>query len=289
MVALARDIETLRRQVARWREAGLSVALVPTMGALHEGHLALIDVALANADRAVVSVFVNPTQFAPNEDFNRYPRALDDDVAAVEARGGHLVFAPPNGEVYRDGFNTRVRVGGVGEGLEETDRPGFLAGVATVVTKLLLQCGPDSAIFGEKDYQQLLVVRKLVLDLDIPVRILSCPTVRDECGLALSSRNAYLSKEKLQVARQLNVVLREVGEGIYSGKAVADVLARGKNRLTKEGFDKIGYLEMRDGESLEAIGTPVPAISHARLLAAAWLGDVRLIDNIAINLQAEPR
>lgn len=282
MTTLVRDIAMLRQHVARWRTEGLSVALVPTMGALHEGHLALIDIAKADAVRIVVSIFVNPMQFAPNEDFRQYPRDIESDINAVKARGGHILFAPNTGEIYGKGFATRIEVGGVGEELEATERPGFFSGVATVVAKLLLQCAPDSAIFGEKDFQQLLVVRQLVRDLDIPVRILSCPVVRDEFGLAHSSRNAYLSKEQIKVARCLNAVLREAGEKISSGEKIAEVLAWGKNRLLQEGFDKVGYLELRDGENLDAVTTLASGGGQARLLAAVQLGSVRLIDNMPV-------
>lgn len=283
MTTLVRDIATLRQHVARWRGENSSVALVPTMGALHEGHLALIDIAKANAERVVVSAFVNPMQFAPNEDFRQYPRSLESDISAVEARGGHILFAPNTGEIYGEGFATRIEVGGAGEGLEANERPGFFVGVATVVAKLLLQCAPDSAVFGEKDFQQLLVVRQLVRDLDIPVRILSCPVVRDEFGLALSSRNAYLSKEQTEVARRLNVVLRETGEKISAGERIAEVLARGKSRLLQEGFDKVGYLELRDGENFDAVKMLASGGGQARLLAAVRLGSVRLIDNMPVR------
>lgn len=283
MTILVRDIATLRQHVARWRTEGLSVALVPTMGALHEGHLALIDIAKADAMRVIVSVFVNPMQFAPNEDFRQYPRSIESDINAVEARGGHILFAPNTGEIYGKGFATRIEVGGAGEGLEANERPGFFAGVATVVTKLLLQCAPDSAVFGEKDFQQLLVVRQLVRDLDIPVRILSCPVVRDEFGLALSSRNAYLSKEQIEVARRLNVVLREAGEKISSGEKIAGVLTWGKSRLLQEGFEEVGYLELRDGKKFDAVKTPTSSSGQARLLAAVRLGSVRLIDNMRVR------
>ncbi|MCY4031851.1 MAG: pantoate--beta-alanine ligase [Hyphomicrobiales bacterium] len=283
MTILVRDIATLRQHISRWRAEGLSIALVPTMGALHEGHLALIDIATANAERVVVSAFVNPMQFAPNEDFEQYPRDLDADINAVEARGGHILFAPNTEEIYGDGFATRIEVGGVGEGLEANDRPGFLVGVATVVAKLLLQCAPDSAVFGEKDFQQLLVVRRLVLDLDIPVQILSCPIVRDEFGLALSSRNAYLSEEQTGIARKLNLVLREAGEKISAEEKISEVLERGESRLLQEGFDKVDYLELRDGESFDAVEALAPGDRPARLLAAVRLGSVRLIDNVPVR------
>ena len=283
MTILVRDIATLRQHVSRWRAEGLSVALVPTMGALHEGHLALIDIATASAKRVVVSAFVNPMQFGPNEDFEQYPRNLDSDINAVEARGGHIFFAPNTGEIYGDGFATRIEVGGVGEGLEANNRPGFLVGVATVVTKLLLQCAPDSAVFGDKDFQQLLVVRRLVRDLDIPVQILSCPIVRDEFGLALSSRNAYLSKEQITVARRLNLVLRETGEKISMEEKISEILEWGKNRLLQEGFNRVDYLELRDGESFDVVERLAPGDRQARLLAAVRVGSVRLIDNVPVR------
>lgn len=283
MTTLVHNIATLRQHVSRWRTEGLSVALVPTMGALHEGHLALIDIATTSAERVVVSAFVNPMQFAPNEDFEQYPRNMDDDISAVEARGGHILFAPDAEEVYGDGFVTRIQVGGVGEGLEANERPGFLVGVATVVAKLLLQCAPDSAVFGEKDFQQLLVVRRLVRDLDIPVQILSCPIVRDEFGLALSSRNAYLSKKQIAIARRLNVVLREISEKISAKEKISEALAWGENRLLQEGFDKVDYLELRDGETFDAVEMLMSDDRQARLLAAVRMGSVRLIDNMPVR------
>ena len=284
MIASVRSVAALRRQVSLWRKESRSVSLVPTMGALHEAHLSLIDKALEDADRVVVSAFVNPMQFAPDEDFARYPRSEEADIAAAEARGAHLFFAPTIEEMYGEGFATRIDVSGVGEGLETEERPDFFTGVATVVAKLLLQCLPDSAIFGEKDFQQLLVVRKLTRDLDIPVRIVSSPTVRDAEGLALSSRNEYLTAEQLAVARRLYRILSETGEKIASGEDIAKALAWGKERLLAEGFDKVSYLALRDGEALRQVDIFPPLDNkESRLLAAAWLGEIRLIDNVVVE------
>lgn len=283
----ARSLAALQQQVALWRGESLSVALVPTMGALHEGHLALIDLARAHADRVVVSVFVNPLQFAPEEDFDHYPRTEGTDIAIAESRGAHLVFVPPEEDMYGIGFATHIEVSGVGEGLESDERPGFLSGVATVVAKLLLQCLPDAVVFGEKDYQQLLVVRRLVQDMNFPVRILACPTVRDRHGLALSSRNEYLAEAQLVVARRLYGALCAAGSRIAAGEEVTEVLAWGVTRLLEAGFDSVGYLALRDAVDFREVTRLPMACGHeARLLAAVRIGDVRLIDNVVVGKQA---
>ena len=285
MIPVARTRADLRAHIRSWRaEERLRVALVPTMGALHEGHLSLIDKALEHGERVVVSAFVNPLQFAAGEDFTRYPRNEERDVAAAAARGAHLFYAPAAEEMYAEGFATRIRVGGVGEGLEALERPDFFIGVATVVAKLLLQCLPDVAVFGEKDFQQLLVIRRLVRDLDIPVRIVAAATMRDAEGLALSSRNAYLNAAQLPVARRLHKVLHATGARLLAGEDSAAVLSWGEAQLLAAGFDRVGYLALRSGEDLSEVDAfPPPAGGEARLLAAVWLGDVRLIDNVAVT------
>ena len=230
------SVAGLRGAVAAWRAAGLTVALVPTMGALHEGHMALVRAARAHGGRTVVSLFVNPTQFAPDEDFALYPRDPADDLAKLAEAGVEAAFMPPTDAIYPPGFATAVHVDGVTAGLESATRPQFFAGVATVVTKLLLQCLPDVALFGEKDYQQLATVRRLVADLDIPCRIEAVPTVRDADGLALSSRNAYLSAEERRVAPRLFEVLSWMAAALSQGAKSADAIANGTAALKRRGL-----------------------------------------------------
>ena len=280
-IAVVRNVETLRRQVAAWRAQQQRIGLVPTMGAIHEGHLALVRAARAQGDRVVASLFVNPRQFGPSEDFAAYPRDEAADAAAFETAGVDLVFAPNVEEMYPPGFATTVQVAGVGEELEGAARPGHFAGVATIVAKLLLQCLPDAAYFGEKDYQQLLVVRRLARDLDIPVRIKGVPTVREADGLALSSRNVYLSAEERHAAPLLYRVLRDSAAAIARApEAVRAILEDGRGTLRAAGF-AVEYLELRDAETLMPMARPA---APARLLAAARLGRTRLIDNVPVAL-----
>ena len=270
----------LRAAVAGWRAEGLTVALVPTMGALHEGHMALVRAARAYGGRTVVSLFVNPTQFAADEDFALYPRNPSDDLTKLAEAGVEAVFMPPTDAIYPSGFATTVRVEGVTAGLEGASRPHYFDGVATVVTKLLLQCQPDVALFGEKDYQQLVTVRRLVADLDIPCRIEAVPTVRAADGFALSSRNAYLSAEERRVAPKLFEVLTWMAAELGKGAMSADAIARGTAALKAAGFARIDYLAVCDAETL----APIERVSApARVLAAAWLGETRLIDNVPIS------
>ncbi len=272
-----RTVSALRAQVAAWRADGLRVALVPTMGALHEGHLTLVRQGLRKADRVVASVFVNPTQFGPNEDFAAYPRREAEDAALLAGAGASGLYAPTVAEMYPDGFATSITVSGVSEGLCGTVRPGHFSGVATVVTKLLLQAGPDLALFGEKDYQQLQVIRRVVRDLDLPVAIEGVPTVREADGLALSSRNAYLTPEQRAIAPALHRVLSAVAERLAAGETAAALTAWGRAQLLAAGFDSIDYLEVRAAEGL----APLERRSEpARILVAARLGKTRLIDNI---------
>ena len=274
----ARTVSALRQAVAGWRGRGERVGLVPTMGAIHAGHQALAGAARGQCERVVASLFVNPKQFGPAEDFTAYPRDEAADFAAFEKAGVDLVFTPTVAEMYPPGFALAVRVGGVSEGLDGAFRPGHFEGVATVVAKLLLQCLPDAAYFGEKDYQQLMVVRRLVRDLDIPVRIEGVPTLRETDGLALSSRNVYLSPEERRTAPLLYRVLCDAAARIIGGGDVAGVLDQGVAVLRGGGF-AVDYLELRDAADL----TPVELLAGpARLLAAARLGRTRLIDNIGV-------
>lgn len=280
-LATVRTVADLRRVVSRWRQGGQSVALVPTMGALHEGHLSLMHLARRTCDRVVASIFVNPQQFAPHEDFGAYPRQETRDAALLAGEGVDLLYAPLVTEMYPPGFSTTVTVAGVSEGLCGTFRPQMFPGVATVVTKLLLQAGPDAAVFGEKDYQQLQVIRRLVRDLDLPVQIVAGETVREADGLALSSRNAYLTPEERAIASRLYATLCRVAKAAEAGETqVADVLAEARESLLTAGFRSVDYVELRDAESLE----PVERLDRpARALAAAWLGRARLIDNVPVS------
>lgn len=275
-LAVAPTVAELRRNVAAWRDGGATVALVPTMGALHAGHLALVSRAKALAQRVVASIFVNPTQFGANEDLSRYPRDVDGDRRKLAAAGCDLAFVPSVAEMYPEGAVARVDPGPLATVLEGQFRPGHFAGVATIVAKLLLQAAPDVAVFGEKDFQQLLVIRRVVRDLDIPVRIDGVPTVRENDGLALSSRNAYLSPDERARAPLLHRTLRDVARGFADGDPAAP--ERGIEALLAGGFAKVDYLDVRDAETLDP---PHPG-RPTRVLAAAWLGRTRLIDNVAL-------
>lgn len=278
-VEIVRTIEDLRARVNAWRQAGETVGLVPTMGALHPGHLSLIAKSRVKTDRTVVTLFVNPTQFGPNEDFSTYPRTEEDDAAKVTAEGGHLLFAPEREEIYPKGHSTSVHVAGLGDILEGECRPGFFTGVASVVTKLLLQSYPDRAFFGEKDYQQLQVIKKLCRDLDMPVVIEPCKTIREADGLALSSRNVYLSDQDREVAPILHGTLIQVAEQVGRGENPRSLEAWAKEQLIRAGFDTIDYFTVRHAESLAEVSD---ASQPARVLAAAWLNGTRLIDNVAV-------
>ncbi|MFZ5669948.1 MAG: pantoate--beta-alanine ligase [Pseudomonadota bacterium] len=279
---VARTIADLRAAVGAWKAQGLRVAFVPTMGALHEGHLSLVRLGLERADRVVASIFVNPAQFAPHEDFDAYPRGEDRDAALLASAGCQLLYAPGAREMYPAGFATSVAVGGISEPLEGVSRPHFFGGVATVVAKLLIQCGPDLAVFGEKDYQQLLVIRRMARDLDLPVEILGAPTAREADGLALSSRNAYLTAGQREMAAALPAAMAMAVDFLREGQTVEAVEARVKASLTEAGFSPIDYVEVRDGETLERIG-PGVLERNARIFVAAWMGRTRLIDNWAIS------
>ncbi len=277
---IVRALPALRRAIAELRARRQSLALVPTMGALHRGHLALVRQAQRRADRVIVSIFVNPAQFAPHEDLDTYPRTFAADVAALRQLHADLVWAPATTTMYPDGFATRiVPQGPAAAGLEDAHRPHFFAGVATVVAKLLLQCEPDFALFGEKDYQQLKVVTRLARDLDLKTRIVGVPIVRDADGLALSSRNRYLTPEERATAPTLHRVLAGCAAAIGGGERIAKVLADGRAALERAGF-AVDYLEARHAETLE----PLASLREGpiRLLAAARLGRTRLIDNVGV-------
>jgi pantoate--beta-alanine ligase len=276
---IVRTMKTLDRTIGAYRNAGERLALVPTMGALHAGHLALVHRARRRADRVAVSIFVNPAQFAPTEDFASYPRSLETDVAALRDEGVDLVWAPPRDVMYPEGFATSVTVKGPATvDLEDRFRPHFFGGVATVVAKLFGQCRPDFAMFGEKDYQQLKTVIRLAADLDLKVHIIGVPTVREKDGLALSSRNLYLSPGERAVAPMLYRTLKESAARIAAGEPVARVTSEGWLAIEAAGF-AVDYFEARHADTLRRIETAEDG--PLRLLVAARLGKTRLIDNIA--------
>ena len=277
---IARNLGSLRTAIAAFRKKRESVALVPTMGALHRGHLALVKEARRRADRVVVSIFVNPAQFAPTEDFGSYPRTFDTDIAALSEAAVELVWAPTADVMYPEGFSTRIEPGGAAKaGLEDKFRPHFFGGVATVVAKLFTQVTPDVAMFGQKDYQQLRVVTQMAKDLDLPLKVIGIPTVRERDGLALSSRNAYLSEAERAVAPALARVLNACAGRINRREPVEMVLEEGTAELRHAGF-AVDYLEARHALTL----APVAALKDGpiRLLVAAKLGPTRLIDNLAV-------
>jgi pantoate--beta-alanine ligase len=277
---IVRTVPALRRAVMQWRTAGKRIALVPTMGALHAGHLALVRAARRRAPRIIVSIFVNPAQFAPHEDLATYPRTWDADIAALAGLAVDLVWAPSTALMYPPGFATRVvPEGSATVGLEDKFRPHFFAGVATVVGKLLIQCGPDLAMFGEKDYQQLKVVTRLAQDLDLPVKIVPVATVREPDGLALSSRNSYLAASERAAAPTLHRVLTDCAARIASGELPARVLDEGGTAIERAGF-VLDYLEARHADTLQPIASAEDG--PIRLLVAARIGKTRLIDNVAV-------
>lgn len=277
---VARSVADLRTSVSDWRKAGETIALVPTMGALHRGHLALVEQAREKADRVVVSIFVNPAQFAPHEDFGEYPRTEREDIEKLKPLAVDLVYGPGASEMYAPDFSTSVDTGEIATGLCSLTRPHFFSGVAIVVAKLLLQCLPDLAIFGEKDYQQLLVIRRMVRDLNIPVEILSGPTQREDDGLAISSRNVYMSETERAQAVELSRVLKGIVASVEAGGSIDEALTRGAAQLLKAGFDPVDYLEVRDAETLKSVDH---LTSEARVLGAAHMGQTRLIDNFSIK------
>ncbi|MFZ5737795.1 MAG: pantoate--beta-alanine ligase [Pseudomonadota bacterium] len=277
---VARTFPALRRALAELRRRDASVALVPTMGALHDGHLSLVRLAKRRADKVVVSVFVNPTQFAPHEDFGSYPRTFKTDAAKLAGESVDLIWNPDVKAMYPDGFASKILTEGPAlAGLEDRFRPHFFGGVATVVGKLFNQCRPDVAIFGSKDFQQLRVVTRMAADLDMGVKVIGAPTVRERDGLAMSSRNVYLSAEERAVAPTLYRALKEVAKRIKAGKSIESSLAAGAELIAEAGF-VLDYLEARHADTL----APIKSIKNGpiRLLVAAKLGKTRLIDNIAV-------
>jgi pantoate--beta-alanine ligase len=279
MIQLVRSVSAMRDQVFAWHAAGLKVAVVPTMGALHEGHLTLVQEGLKHADKVVVTIFVNPKQFAAHEDLGKYPRTEEQDVEMLRVVGADLVFAPAPQEVYRDSHATTVHMEGPAlAGLEDKFRPHFFDGVATVVAKLFIQSQADVAMFGEKDYQQLMVVTQMATDLDIPIRVIGVPTVRDEDGMAKSSRNRYLSKHERHQATSIIRALEQAADKIRNGIDPQTATKAASRSLTTLGFN-VDYVSARNATTL---AVPKSSEEPLRILAAAWLGKTRLIDNVAV-------
>ncbi|MBS0233038.1 MAG: pantoate--beta-alanine ligase [Proteobacteria bacterium] len=280
IVKIVRTVHDLRKITAEWRDRGHTIGLVPTMGALHAGHISLVKQAKKKTDRAVVSIFVNPTQFAPNEDLSRYPRDEAGDLKKLLDADTDLVWAPNVAEMYPEGFSTSVRAGSTAKDLEGAFRPHHFDGVTTVCAKLFNQVTPNVAFFGEKDFQQFTVLRQMVRDLDIPVKLIGVPTKRDADGLALSSRNAYLSEAERKIAPALYAVISALAAEVAAGADIPSAVTAAKRKLASAGFAKVDYLEVRDAETLDpaatASGRPL------RVLAACWLGKTRLIDNVAV-------
>lgn len=279
-IRTAHTVATLRAQIQQWRAAGEKIALVPTMGALHAGHVALMTAARERAERVIVTIFVNPTQFAPTEDLSRYPRTLEADLAKAEAAGVDMAFVPDVAEMYPDGFCTTITLAGPALELETAFRPTHFAGVATVVAKLLIQALPDVALFGEKDYQQLQVVTRLARDLNLPVQIVGVPTVREPDGLALSSRNVYLSPAERAAAASLHRALNAAAEKIARGGKVETAVEEARVAVCAAGFH-LDYLEARHAETLAPVNGPDDG--PIRLLVAARIGATRLIDNVSVT------
>ena len=278
---VARTVGDLRTAIRPWRGDGKTVALVPTMGALHAGHLSLVDAVKKRGAKTIVSIFVNPTQFGPGEDLNAYPRTEATDAEKLSNKAD-LIFAPNAAEMYPADFSTTITVGGITHDLEGAFRPTHFAGVATIVAKLILAALPDIAIFGEKDYQQLLTIRRMVRDLNIPVEIAGGPIIREQDGLALSSRNVYLSAAERAIAGQLNVILKETIQAVTKGASIAEATATGRARLQEIGFASVDYLDIRNAASLAPFPSGRPD-APARLLVAARIGKTRLIDNMPVG------
>jgi len=278
---IARTVAELRNIVTHWRKAGETVGLTPTMGSLHAGHISLVEAAQRDCDRVIATIFVNPTQFGPTEDLDAYPRTWDADYAMLTEAGADAVFAPTVHEMYPEGFSTRVVVDGtLTSVLCAAKRPGHMDGVTQIVSKLLNQAGADLAYFGEKDWQQLTVIRRMATDLNIPTEIVGVPTVREDGGLALSSRNAYLSEDQRGIAKKFNVVLREAAEKVLAGESAVAACSDAAEKLISAGFERVDYVEVRNAETLEAVEHPEPGT--ARIFGAAFLGRARLIDNLPV-------
>lgn len=278
---IIRSLRELRAQMWEWRGFGETIGYVPTMGALHDGHLSLIRLSKQKASKTIASIYVNPTQFAPDEDFGSYPRTTESDIEKLASVGCDAVYIP-DGTLYADDHSTYMKVNGVGDGLETDHRPSFFEGVVLVVMKLLNRVQPDVAIFGEKDYQQLTIIRRMVRDMDMPVKIIGSPIMRDAHGLALSSRNSYFDTDGLKIARQLNIILHDCANKLASGDDVEPTLTDTKAAIIAAGFDSVDYLNLADADSLALI-TAKPFVTPARLLVVARCKGIRLLDNCPVG------
>ena len=278
-IQIVRTISELRNKISYWRKNGLSIGLVPTMGALHDGHFSLVKRSINSTDKTIATLFVNPKQFGQNGDLTIYPRDEFGDIAALDAQGVDLLFIPSLDEMYPTNFVTKISVPVIGDVLEGIFRPGFFVGVATVVAKLLIQSLPDKAFFGEKDLQQLYVVKRMVIDLDIPVEIIGCPTIREPDGLALSSRNVYLSLDERIRAVELYRVLNEISERAINGEQIPTLVEKAEKRLIGSGFSKVDYLVVCNTQNFKKMDY---LLAPTYILGAAWIGETRLIDNIQI-------
>ncbi|MEH6738872.1 MAG: pantoate--beta-alanine ligase [Sulfitobacter sp.] len=277
---IIRTLKELREVVAGWKAKGETVGVVPTMGALHQGHLSLVRAAKDECDRAIVTIFINPKQFNNPEDYENYPRTEEEDARKLVSLKADVVYVPDGEQMYPSGFATTVSVKGITQSLCGAHRSGHFDGVATIVTKLFTQTQANKAYFGEKDYQQLQVVTRLALDLDLPIEVIGCPTIREEDGLAMSSRNLLLSDRARTWAPELHRAMEEMVQGLLSGGDHASLKAAAIKRIERAGFSEIEYLDLRTADKLELVKKPD---QPTRLLAAAWLGGVRLIDNIAVQ------
>ncbi|QFT74454.1 pantoate--beta-alanine ligase [Ruegeria sp. THAF33] len=277
---ILRSLAELRAKTTTWRRNGEGIGVVPTMGALHEGHLSLAQAAKQGCDRVIVTIFVNPKQFNNPEDLANYPRTEHEDAQKLAPYGVDAIYVPDPQEIYPEGFSTTVSVAGLTDVMEGPFRPGHFEGVSTVVAKLFLQTQADRAYFGEKDYQQLLVVRRMARDLNIPIEVIGCPTVREPSGLAMSSRNLLLSPQGLEIAEQMNSVMRQVADDLAKGADFAVLAQDAKETLLKVGFTEVEYIDLRCAETLESLSN---ASQPARLFVTAWADGVRLIDNIPVN------
>ncbi len=279
---ILRSLADLRAQYAGWIRAGETVGVVPTMGALHDGHLSLVAAAKSACDRVIVTIFVNPKQFNNAEDLAKYPRTETEDAAKLAGYGVDVVFVPEADEIYPQGYSTTVSVGGISDVLEGTFRPGHFDGVATVVAKLFLMTGAHQAFMGEKDYQQLMVVRRMARDLNIPIQVVGCPTVREASGLAMSSRNMRLSADGAERAARLNQIMTQAADRVAQGEDWSPLQNWAIDQLNDAGFDQVEYIELRCAETLAEVDDVAKPV---RLLAGAWIEGVRLIDNIPVPLR----
>lgn len=283
-IAVLKTPADLRDWHSKQRQAGKRIGFVPTMGALHEGHISLVDEAKRHCDSVIASIFVNPTQFAPDEDFDSYPRTLDQDLSQLEAAGCCAAYCPLAGDLYPDGNTTKVYVEGLSSILEGEHRPHFFGGVTNIVSRLFIHVAPDVAVFGQKDYQQLQIIKRMVKDLGMPIDVIGAPTIREKDGLAMSSRNRYLSQEERKKAGNFARALRDAATEIEAGKPISETLKQAVKDIETAGLGPINYVAVRDADTLSPIKEDIlPENTNARILTAAWMGKTRLIDNLPLK------